>query len=125
MGVGNFITYSKLYCNTIVTRVAHNSFLHIAAEMGLIGLVLFVSIFIITFKNLKRCWRCLKGSKYYYFPIGIMFGILGFMVHSLFLSEQYNVSLFIMIALTVVIDNLISFSKSENDCIANLSKNGL
>jgi O-antigen ligase len=111
VGVGNFVTHIKDYSNIIVALVAHNSYLHIAAELGIIGLILFISIFAITIKNLWECWKHLLKSdktKNYYYPLGILIALSGFMVHSLFLSEQYNIVLFIIVALTVVINKLIT-----------------
>ena len=112
VGAGNFITHSKIYCGTILGRVAHNSFLHVAAENGIIGLLLFSSILALTFKNLIYCCKNLTNSKYYYYPLGIIYALLGFLIHSLFLSEQFNVVLFILIGLTVIINNMVKLSES-------------
>jgi len=112
VGTGNFIVHSKIYCNTIYSRVAHNSFLHVAAETGIIGLFVYLSILTITFKNLINCCKFLKNTKNYYYSLGVIYAFLGFMVHSLFLSEQYNVLLFILIALSIVMNNIISLTKS-------------
>lgn len=116
VGVGNFLTYSKIYTNTLIHRVAHNSYLEVAAETGILGITFFLALLLMTLKQLRTCWKYLESinSKYHYYPLGIMIGMIGFMVHSLFLSEQYNVSLFIVLALSAVINNLLSSSQRLN-----------
>lgn len=103
VGVGNFVTHIKDYSKILVGLVAHNSYLHVAAELGVIGLTLFLALFIVTIKSLKNSWKRLKGSRLYYYPLGLLFALSGFMVHSLFLSEQYNIAFFIIVGLSVVI----------------------
>lgn len=115
VGIGNFVTHSQDYCNTIRPRVAHNSYLEIATETGILGLVLFMSLLLVTLNNLRRCWKYLMKiteSKQYYYPLGMLFALLGFMVHALFLSEQFNIALYIMIALTVIICKMTPIFKS-------------
>ncbi|TDI98455.1 MAG: hypothetical protein E2O76_07965 [Caldithrix sp.] len=113
VGVGNFLTHSKIYTNTLIHRVAHNSYLEVAAETGILGITFFLALLFMTLKKLRTCWKYLESinSKYYYYPLGIMIGLIGFMVHALFLSEQYNVSLFIVFALSAIISNIILSSR--------------
>ena len=116
VGVGNFLAHSKLYTNTLIHRVAHNTYLEVAAETGILGITLFLAILTTALKELRACWKYLESinSKYLYYPLGIMIGLIGFMVHALFLSEQYNVSLFIVFALSAVMNNLLSSSQRLN-----------
>ena len=108
VGVGNFLTHSKIYTNTLIHRVAHNAYLEVAAETGILGITFFLALLFMTLKKLRTCWKHLESinSKYLYYPLGIMIGLIGFMVHALFLSEQFNVSLFLLIALTVVMKDI-------------------
>ncbi len=109
VGIGNFITHSQDYCRTIPTRVAHNAYLEVAAETGIIGLIPFSAILVLTSVRLRRCWRRLARAKLQnqFYPHAVWVGLAGFSVHALFLSEQFNVSLFMLIGLAVVINKLV------------------
>ena len=107
VGIGNFISHSKDYSKIIQGMVAHNSYLHIATELGIVGLILFLSIFGVTIRSLINLWRRLKKTRFAYYPLGLLFGLSGFMVHSLFLSEQYNIAFFVITALSVVINKVV------------------
>lgn len=114
VGVGNFVNYCSGYSGIIIGLVAHNSFLHIAAEMGIIGLVIFTLLFTTTVSNLRSTAKHFRNSKNVYYIKGIMFSLAGFTVHSMFLSEQYNISFFLIIALTVVLKNVALNTKKIN-----------
>jgi len=109
VGIGNFITHMKDYAHTNFALVAHNSYLHIAAELGIFGITLFIMLLIITLKQIGSCWIYFlkdSDSKFHHYSFGILVAFLGFMVHSLFLSEHLNVALFLLIGLAVVMTNM-------------------
>ena len=65
VGIGNWKFYSILYDyddmeDYIVPIYVHNDFLHTAAEIGIIGLIAFVSIFVIPLLNLMNFLK--KGT---------------------------------------------------------------
>lgn len=118
VGIGNFLAYSKLYAKLNFPLVAHNTYLHVAAELGIVGLILFISLLWVTFQNLRRAAALLLKtslSKLHHYPKGLMIALAGFAVNALTLSEHLNIALFLIIAFTVVIQKLAQQAHSIND----------
>lgn len=90
-GLGSFTYYSSRYMN-IVPQYAHNCYLQIMAETGLLGLVSFIwflsAIISRGYKKLK------KNSDSLYF--GLFFGFLVFLTHSFFDTQLYTIKLSIL-----------------------------
>jgi putative inorganic carbon (HCO3(-)) transporter len=103
VGVGNFVNYCADYSGLIIGLVAHNSFLHIAAELGILGLIIFTLLFTSTIRHLRQEVRYFHDSKNVYYIKGLIFSLIGFTIHSMFLSEQYNIVFFLIVALTIII----------------------
>ena len=98
------------------TLVAHNSFIHCAAELGLFGLAAWVMLSFISIKNLWYVARPRKdepgvasGS-----ANSILLAFLGFLFASLFISKTYHVLYFLLLGLAAAAVN-IYVSKSEGD----------
>lgn len=81
---------------------AHNTYLDIASELGIIGLILFLSIFFHAFKNLLENIR--HQNTFNYLSIGIFGSILWFLTHSFFETSLFSVpvltSLSFLLAIT-------------------------
>ena len=66
VGAGNFVVAFPKYAQGRVVRrqlVAHNSYVSVAAEMGLIGLALFLSIHALAFRNIYHAIRLARTVK--------------------------------------------------------------
>lgn len=115
VGIGNFMSAKvKMLGLDPVSKdtmmVSHNSYLGLAAETGLIGLLLYILIILYSFRcffyaeyNFKT-----KPDTIIYCNItkGLRIGFIGFLVSIFFLSEQYNLIFYQWIALAVVLSSL-------------------
>lgn len=96
IGIGNFNEYSSN------GKVAHNSYIEIAAELGWSGLVIYMIFLIAPFRWLRRIERGKStGSAFvkpdgagerelYYLSVGLQAMMVAFMVCSFFASSQYS-----------------------------------
>lgn len=83
------------------TPVAHNMYLEVAAELGLPGLVLFLAVIACALVASERALRASEDPR----PmIAIQAGLLGVLVASTFLSEQYYMSLWSLVAMACAAD---------------------
>ena len=93
--MANFAEY------TVKGKVAHNSYIEIAAELGWIGLLAYLTFLIAPFRSLKRIERGLLAAdrfsdadgrewrELYYLSVGLQAVMAAFLVCSLFASSQY------------------------------------
>ena len=109
VGIGNFLTQSLHYTNTLLPRLAHNTFLEIVAEMGIFGLVIFVSIIFYTLKDmsqLQRFYQAQQDEQFLEFIRSIRISFLVFLVGSLFLTAGPITTFWMLVALTVIMKKL-------------------
>src|SRR6185295_1824283 len=110
-GVGplNFKGLSTLYTGLDVGNIAHNSFLEIAAELGLPALAVFVMLLAATFRTLGRVARLRGGPETRElagWAEGLRSGLLGFLVAGCFISAQYEKILWVTIFLGIAIGDI-------------------
>ena len=86
--------------------VAHNSFIQVGVELGLIGLLLYILFLRSGFTNLKRAQGLAmqRGDRNAILCIyAVRSSLMAFLVSSFFLSQAYYWSLYIFTALTAII----------------------
>ncbi len=95
IGLANFGEYSPN------GKVAHNSYIEIAAELGWAGLLAYMIFLVAPFRSLKRIERAVLAAgqfsdpggarrrEMYYLSVGLQALIAGFMVCSFFASSEY------------------------------------
>jgi len=89
LGMGNFHYFS------IQEQKAHNSYLEIAAELGVTGLIAYLIMLFAPFRSLRRIERATAqsndplGREKFYLTVGIQASLAGYLVCSLFGSIQY------------------------------------
>jgi O-antigen ligase len=93
VGMGNFLFYS------IRDAKAHNSYLEILAELGIVGLVAYLIVMLRPLRSLRRieaasahdsAWPQRRESREFYcLSVGLQGAILSYMVCSFFLSLEY------------------------------------
>lgn len=88
-------TYSKLGERYKINwgGYPHNCFLHLTAEMGLVGLAAFLWILIALFSNSFRHLSRIKDPVLYALLLGYLAGFSGFMLQSLLDTNIYSVQL--------------------------------
>jgi O-antigen ligase len=95
VGLGNFKPLMPSYMspgtNVDVDSVAHNMFVEVAAELGLPALVIFLAIFVVTYRNLGIVRRAKAIPIYTRETAGaLQAGLLGFAVAGSFVSAEYQ-----------------------------------
>lgn len=120
VGAGNFpvvsvtyllrpgpITASRFIVDT--PQVAHNTYLNVLAEQGIVGAALFVGLLVFGGRCYQLAWRGFRRSGDRDLEIvayALFVGLIGFLAASFFLSEEFNKQLWILIALGPALQRL-------------------
>jgi O-antigen ligase len=108
VGIGNFKPFVKLFSTEELEMLAHNSYVEVAAELGIPGLFLFLAILFSTLRTLRRVHRDRKLSPplLRQAALGLETGLLATCV-SLFFLSAYNQKLFwLFILLSMCLSSL-------------------
>jgi O-antigen ligase len=110
-GVGpyNFKTLSAAYSGLERDFIAHNSYLELAAELGLPVLLIFLLLVAASFRGLGRAVRPTtdpEGRELAAWAQGLGSGLIGFLVAGLFISAQYEKWFWLVVFLTIVVERL-------------------
>lgn len=106
IGLNNYPVYSNQAMR------AHNSFLELAAELGLIGLVAYLTLIFAPLRRLKRIEVATARSsnperrELHFLSAGVQAAIIGYMVCAVFSSAQYQWFLFYPVAYAVTLKRL-------------------
>ncbi len=106
IGLNNYPVYSNHAIR------AHNSFLEIAAELGLPGLIAYLILIFTPLKRLKRIERETSKSasprkrELHFLSVGVQAAIIGYIVCAVFSSAQYQWYLFYPVAYAVSLKKL-------------------
>lgn len=104
VGPGNYYYDCRIYQPLVAGR-AHNMYLEIMAELGIIGIILFLGILYYTFKTLKKIR---KGN----IPVvssyarGLYIGLIGFLIAAIFLHAQQEKQLWFVIFMTLALEKI-------------------
>jgi len=108
-GLGSFAKLVHGYQRRVMPQYAHNCYLQILAETGLIGFVSFIwflgKIIVRGYKRLKERFDGLF--------FGLFFGLLVFLVHSFFDTQLFTVRLSILFWL---LTSFVSIYLSQPNC---------
>lgn len=115
IGTGNFKSLVTLFSAEVPDFVAHNSYVEIAAEMGVPGLFLFVATLVSAFVSLQPLARDTSSRKALIPETarGLQTGLLASAVALFFVSAQYQKLLWLLVFLSVSLRQLF-------DCGCNL-----
>jgi O-antigen ligase len=112
VGIGNFKPNALRYQAPdagVVEGIAHNAYVEVAAELGGVGLLLFLAVLISTFVGLERVRKqavWLRASLLYHAAIGIQAGLVGYAVAVVFVSGEYQRMLWFMVFLSIALAGL-------------------
>jgi len=119
VGLGNFVVVEPTYAtqtinlnfvNLVVTTplVAHNSYLEVAAELGFVGVLLFLAILALPTSRACRALPQLSASmdSFEFYARGVIAGALGLFVAFFFLSTEYEKQLWLVLGLLASISVL-------------------
>lgn len=103
IGPGNFAGYSGTW------KVTHNTYTELSAESGIPGLVLFIAVLVISFRNLKRTRSSPlydKSQEVRLYTGGLWAGLASYLTGAMFASTAYQLFPYFMIAYTAVLYRL-------------------
>jgi O-antigen ligase/Flp pilus assembly protein TadD len=117
----NYIEYSGK------AREAHNEYLQIWAELGIIGLGIFIGIILTFFNLIKNYLKKIDDNKDKMIVFGLVLGITCFLIHCLF-TFPFHVpvlgsTFFILLGLTVVYINGFGFNEVDKNNIKRIKIN--
>ena len=117
-GINTFMRVFQAYRdNSHGPTYAHNCYIQLAAETGIIGLLCFLSIIVTLFyRSLENIRVCLvKDQNLGVLGLGLLSGVFAFLVHSFFdthfYSLQLSVYLWLMIGMLVAICKMFDVSE--------------
>ncbi len=103
-------------------QAPHNSYVQVAAETGIIGLFLFYSLIIRSFRNIKRVFASSSESisinELKAISSSVRFGFIASVVAAFFLSEAYTIVFTLFFALAAVIRKL-SIDQLDQSSVKN------
>jgi O-antigen ligase len=113
VGMGNFHIYS------IHDKPAHNAYLEIAAELGVMGLIAYLILIFAPLRSLHRIERQTRGRRsksaweMYWLSVSIQAAFIAYMVCSLFASIQYLWYLYYTAAYAVALRQIYAAEEME------------
>lgn len=111
-GLGTFMRNYSNYMPSDYTEIvyAHNCYLQIAAELGIIGFIIFAWLILNFFLSSIRKFKSEEDGLIKNIHLGLMGGILAFLAHSFFDTNFYSLSLmslfWFLFSIIVSIQNL-------------------
>lgn len=111
VGAGNFKSLAPAFGlqEKIQPHIAHNTYLEIAAEMGLPGLILFGLVIAYAFGTLRRVARRTKATGpalVHAASQGIQTALASYLVSAVFLSAQYQKLFWLIVFVTMCLPDL-------------------
>lgn len=100
VGIGNFVHLSGQYVTLTANKVAHNMYLDVAAETGIFGLILFISIFGKSLLDVRK--QIFNHNKNFAFLAeGYYWGLIGYLITGFFVSVHFYFFLWLILSFTV------------------------
>jgi len=96
----NATGYTAYFIDT--PTVAHNTYLEILAEEGIVGLMIFLAIIVVSLDCARRAalrFRAAGDEEMELLSYGLLCGVIGFLAASFFLSEEYSKQLYLLLAM--------------------------
>lgn len=122
-GVGpfRFGQLSRQYSGLDHGYIAHNSYLEIAAEMGIPVLLIFLVLIVTVFGVLRRVARADRGPETREvagWAEALRYGMLGFLVAGFFISAQYEKLFWLLVFLTIPLERIVHQPAELADAVA-------
>lgn len=114
VGLGNFKILMPKYADpdVQVDTIAHNTYVEYLAELGPVGLLLFLAITFFAFRSLRKVRRRTRGtgppSSLHLSALALESGMIGYMLGACFLSSEYEKFLWVVIFLSICLPRLVS-----------------
>lgn len=115
VGLGNYNSNYQLYSKNLgldtraTERSAHSLYLEVAAESGIVGIIVFAMIFVILFRDLWRAYKEFRSqgnSDYAHMSVAISLSIIGYLIGSIFLHLAYPRYFWLWIGIGFAVPNI-------------------
>ena len=111
VGVGNFKGLSAAYQEPggAVQAIAHNTYIQLTAELGIVGLSIFLAVLISALASLEKTRTealRLRSSLLYHSAGGAQGGLIGFAIAAVFVSAEYQRLFWFVIFVSVCLSTL-------------------
>ena len=109
IGLGNFKPLMTRYADPEdkIDTIAHNTYIEVAAELGLPALIVFLAIFVAAYEALGQVRRRAPGPNLLHqAAFGMQAGLVGYAVSMFFLSAEYQKLLWLVIFLSMCLPPL-------------------
>jgi O-antigen ligase len=93
-----------------IVNIAHNTYVELAAETGLLGLLFFLGVLVGTFRTLEHTRRQAQGARCTHMAriaLGLQAGLLCFAVSAFFLSDWWERMFWLLIFLSICLQRLL------------------
>ena len=113
VGFGNFRTILPLYedPDEQVNLIPHNTYLDVAAELGVPALLVFVGIMACAFRSLERtrCRSLAAGLAHFSrIAVGLQAGLISYLISAFFMSSWWLKMAWLLVFLTICLHRLVS-----------------
>jgi putative inorganic carbon (hco3(-)) transporter len=125
VGAGNYGIYS------LRNLVAHNSYIEVAAELGLAGFIAYLVLLVAPLRSLRRIERDTYARRAawsdaeretYYISVGLQAVIISYAVCSFFQSAQYTWYLYYLVAYAAALRRIHADEAARGANVANVTK---
>lgn len=103
-GIGNYFYNCSQYALVEPGR-AHNMYLEVMAELGIVGITLLLAMFFSTFKTLNRICK-LNSFPASAYASGLYVGLIGFCIAAIFLHAQQEKILWFIIFMSAALEKI-------------------
>jgi O-antigen ligase len=128
VGLGNYTTVEPAYTTQDINlqfssfilrlkHVAHNTYLQVAAEVGIVGILLFLGVLAIPFRLATKALASLRrgSDPIEFYVCGVIAGTGGLVVAYIFLTAEWEKLLWLNLGLLACVPNVLSAPRGEPD----------
>ena len=120
VGMDNYILYSNM------NKATHNAYTQVAAETGLVALLIYIWLLLSPFNRLRRIEQATRTGKrkppVYYLAIGLQASLVGYMVVSFFASVAYLWYAYYLVAYAVCLQRIYAGDAEDPEVALNSNR---
>lgn len=119
VGIGNF--QNAMRNEKDFSLNAHNAYVEMAAEQGILGITFYIALFVISYWNLFKAIRNFRKKDQFFFnmTLGIQLGFVGLTINQLFINGPWDSIIFIAFGISTA---LYIISQGELKKVTRLTK---
>jgi putative inorganic carbon (HCO3(-)) transporter len=122
VGVADFVNYYQQQPDADVIGHAHNIFLNMAVERGVLGFLTFVTVLVALFRTLAHSLGAAADTIRNAAAVGLMATFAGYLVHSLLEVSYYDYKVLLLFWLLAGVGAALSNCEGPHDLVAHRSQ---